>query len=127
MRAADSTDFDPADAHSRAVLDALCAEHPRHADSMTLCTVLFTGGEPTTMVLGVHGCTDPRKSEYFHQLDLTVAILPAASSLLPVLHEGLKELYANYVPDSFLLRGSDGVAPFGRNWGTNVLKPTTGH
>ena len=64
MRAADSTGFDPEEAHSRVVLDALCAEHPRHADSMTLCTVLFAAGEPTTMVLGVHDCSDPRKNEF---------------------------------------------------------------
>ena len=25
------------------------------------------------------------------------------------------------------MRSGDGAAPFGRNWGTNVLKPTTGH
>jgi hypothetical protein len=126
MRAADSTGFDPKDAHSRAVLGALCTEHPRHADSMTLCTVLFTEGEPSTMVLGVHGCSDPRKSEYFHQLDLTVPILPVASDLLPVLHDGLKALYREYVPNTFLLRSGDGAAPFGRNWGTQLLKPTTG-
>ena len=127
MRASDSDGFDPAEAHSRAVLDALCAEHPHHADSMTLATVLFTGGEPTAIVLGVHGCSDPRKNEFYHELDLTAPILPAASPLLPVLHQGLKELYANYVPESFLLRSGDGAVPFGRNWGTGVLKPATGY
>jgi hypothetical protein len=31
MRAADSTGFDPKEAHSNVVLVALCAEHPHHA------------------------------------------------------------------------------------------------
>eukprot|EP01044_Picomonas_judraskeda_P004097 COSAG03_NODE_353_length_8690_cov_4.738680_10_plen_52_part_00 len=30
-------------------------------------------------------------------------------------YDGPKALYANYVPDSFLLRSGDGAAPFGRN------------
>jgi hypothetical protein len=58
--------------------------------------VLFAEGEPATMVLGVHGCSDPRKNEFYHELDLTVPILPAASDLLPVLHNGLRALYREY-------------------------------
>ena len=125
LRAADSGSFNADEDHTRDVLEALCAEHPKHADSMTLATVLFTAGEPTTLIVGVHGCSDPRKNEYYHEVDLTSPILPAAQDLLPLLHDGLKLLYNDYEAESFLLRAKpDGAVPFGRNWGNDsVLKP----
>ena len=91
VRAADGDSFTDED-HGRDVLEALCTEHPKHADSMTLATVLFTACEPTTLVVGVHGCSDPRKNEFYHEVDLTSPILPAAEDLLPLLHDGLKLL-----------------------------------
>eukprot|EP01044_Picomonas_judraskeda_P021524 COSAG03_NODE_5091_length_1342_cov_1.406275_1_plen_279_part_01 len=100
VRATDSDSFKAEEDHGRGVLEALCAEHPKHADSMTLATVLFTGGEPTTLIVGVHGCSDPRKNEFYHEVDLTSPILPAAQDLLPLLHNGLKLLYHDYEADS---------------------------
>ena len=102
LRAADSDCFNADEDHTRDVLEALRAEHPKHADSMTLATVLFTAGEPTTLIVGVHGCSDPRKNEYYHEVDLTSPILPAAQDLLPLLHDGLKLLYHDYEAESFL-------------------------
>ena len=62
--------------------------------------------------MGVHGCSDPRKNEYYHEVDLTSPILPAAQDLLPLLHDGLKLLYNDYEAESFLLRAKpDGAVP----------------
>ena len=111
VRATDSDLFKANEDHTRDVLEALCAEHPKHADSMTLATVLFTAGEPTTLVVGVHGCSDPRKNEFYHEVDLTSPILPAAQDLLPLLHDSLKLLYRDYEAESFMLRAKpDGAA-----------------
>ena len=54
--------------------------------------VVFSGDEPTQLVLGVHGCTNMTKNEFFHIVDLTAPVLPSAIDLVPMLHEGLKTL-----------------------------------
>lgn len=41
VRAAVSDSFKADENHTRDVLEALCIKHPKHADSMTLATVLF--------------------------------------------------------------------------------------
>jgi hypothetical protein len=51
-----------------------------------------------------------------------LSILPAAEDLLPLLHDGLKQLYRDYEAESFLLRAKpDGAVPFGRNWGNDSV------
>jgi hypothetical protein len=45
-----------------------------------LATVVFTDGGPTTLVVGVHGCSDPRKNEFYHEVDLTAPILRCADN-----------------------------------------------
>ena len=52
LRACDSDNFKPEEDHSRDVLDAFRAEH--ECDAASLSTVLFTNGEPTQLVIGVH-------------------------------------------------------------------------
>ena len=81
-------------------MDALRAEHNVDCSTATLSTVLFTDGEPTQLGIGVHGCNNHRKNEFYHTIDLTQTILPVAMDLLPMLHTGLKELYQDYTPES---------------------------
>ena len=64
-RACNTEDFEPDVDHSATVLDTMKAEHPTHASTIALATVLFTDGEPTELVLGVQGCTDARKNNFF--------------------------------------------------------------
>ena len=81
-RACDSDSFNPEEDHSREVMEALRAEHNVDCSTATLSTVLFTDGEPTQLVIGVHGCTNHRKNEFYHTIDLTQTILPVAMDLL---------------------------------------------
>jgi len=105
-RACNTEDFDPVVDHGAAVLDAMKADNGTHASTMCLATALFTDGEPTELVLGVHGCTDARKNNFYHRLDLTVPILPETAHLLPLVHCGLRQLYADYTDGNFLLRSA---------------------
>ena len=115
-RACDTWDFDPRFAHSAAILDAMKADHPTHASTVALATVLFADGQPTELVLGVYGCTDARKNNFFHRLDLTTPILPETAHMLPLVHSGLRQLYEDYTDGNFLLRSALkplGDTPFG--------------
>ena len=130
-RACSTDDFDPDVDHSAAVLDTMKAEHPTHASTIALATVLFADGEPTELVLGVHGCTDARKNNFYHRICLKTPILPETAHLLPLVHCGLRQLHADYTDGNFLLRSALkplGDTPFGRNWCTDsVFKPMVGH
>ena len=130
-RACSTDDFDPDVDHSAAVLDTMKAEHPTHASTIALATVLFTDGEPTELVLGVHGCTDARKNNFYHRICLKTPILPETAHLLPLVHSGLRQLFADYAEGNFLLRSALkplGETPFGRNWCTDsVFAKMVGH
>ena len=130
-RACDDEDFEPDVDHGTAVLDTMKADHPTHASTIALATVLFKDGEPTDLVLGVHGCTDARKNNFYHRICLTTPILPETAHLLPLVRRGLRFLHVGYTDGNFLLRSSLkplGDTPFGRNWcSDSVFKPLVGH
>ena len=79
------------------MLTALCAEHPKHTDSMTLDKCLFTGGEPTNTSLASKAAATPRKNEFYHEVGITTPILPAATDLLH-----------HYIATACTLDGDDG-------------------
>ena len=81
-RACDSDSFKPEEDHSRAVMEAVRAEHNVDCSTATLSTVLFTDGEPTQLVIGVWTGRSPhlrtRKNDFYHTIDLTTTVLPVA-------------------------------------------------